>query len=136
MTALQKAAIDIGIITNNLDAMLKFYREDLGLAEEAVIDMPGGGVMHRLKAGDSIVKVIETQPRPEVQAAPGGIRGATGYRYWTLHVRNLEQEVEKLRAARHEIVLGPKEVRPGVTIVMVADPDGNWVELLHNTEAG
>lgn len=136
MTALQKAAIDIGIITNNLDAMLKFYRDDLGLAEEAVIDMPGGGVMHRLKAGDSVVKVIETEPRPGAQAPPGGIRGATGYRYWTLHVSDLEQEVEKLQAAGHDIVLGPKEVRPGVTIVMVADPDGNWVELLNNTQTG
>ena len=59
---IQKSAIDLGIITNNLDAMLNFYGEQLGLEVETVIDMPGGGVMHRFKVGDSIVKVIETDP--------------------------------------------------------------------------
>ena len=77
----QKAAIDIGIITNNLEPMLAFYGDLLELEVEGVIDMPGGGVMHRFKAGESIVKVIELDPKPEVEAAPGGIRGATGYRY-------------------------------------------------------
>jgi catechol 2,3-dioxygenase-like lactoylglutathione lyase family enzyme len=134
MPALQKNAIDIGIITNQLDAMLGFYRDDLGLEVEAVIDMPGGGIMHRLKAGDSVVKIIETNPRPELEAAPGGIRGATGYRYWTLHVSDLEQELARLKDAGHDIMVGPKQVRPGVSIAMVADPDGNWVELLHNAD--
>ncbi|MCI5105711.1 MAG: VOC family protein [Pseudomonadales bacterium] len=134
MPKLQKNAIDIGIITNQLDAMLGFYRDDLGLAVEAVIDMPGGGIMHRLKAGDSVVKIIETDPRPELEAAPGGIRGATGYRYWTLHVSDLEQELARLKSAGHDIMVGPKQVRPGVTIAMVADPDGNWVELLQNAD--
>lgn len=134
MPKLQKNAIDIGIITNQLDAMLGFYRDDLGLEVEAVIDMPGGGIMHRLKAGDSVVKIIETDPRPELEAAPGGIRGATGYRYWTLHVSDLEQELARLKSAGHDIKVGPKQVRPGVTIAMVADPDGNWVELLQNAD--
>mgnify|MGYP003700422815 CR=1 FL=1 len=136
MPVLQKNAIDIGIITNKLEAMLAFYRDDLGLEVEAVIDMPGGGIMHRLKAGDSVVKIIETDPRPELEAATGGIRAATGYRYWTLHVNDLEQEVSRLKSAGHSIMVGPKQVRPGVSIAMVADPDGNWVELLHNAGAG
>lgn len=128
----QKSAIDLGIITNNLEPMLAFYRDLLELEVEAVIDMPGGGVMHRFKAGDSIVKVIETDPKPEVNAAPGGIRGATGYRYWTLHVMDLAGAMDKLEAAGVKIVVPSKTIRPGVKIAIVADPDGNWVELLSN----
>ena len=129
---IQKPAVDIGIITNNLQPMLTFYSEQLGLEAEAVIDMPGGGVMHRFKAGESIVKVIELDPQPAAKAPSGGIRGATGYRYWTLHVTNLQALVEKLQAANVEIVVPVKTIREGVTIAIVADPDGNWVELLNN----
>jgi catechol 2,3-dioxygenase-like lactoylglutathione lyase family enzyme len=128
----QKSAIDLGIITNNLEPMLAFYRDLLELEVEAVIDMPGGGVMHRFKAGDSIIKVIETDPKPEVNAAPGGIRGATGYRYWSLHVMDLAGAMDKLEAAGVKIVVPSKTIRPGVKIAIVADPDGNWVELLSN----
>lgn len=128
-----KPAIDIGIVTNNLDAMLAFYRDTLGLAFESAIPMPGGGVMNRFKVGDSIVKVIELDPKPAASATPGGIRGATGYRYWTITVSNLEACVARAAADGHKIVVPAKIVRAGVTIAIIADPDGNWVELLQNS---
>ena len=34
-------------------------------------------------------KIVETEPRPPVEATPGGIRAATGYRYWTIHVPDI-----------------------------------------------
>lgn len=128
-----KPAIDIGIVTNNLDAMLTFYRDTLGLEFEATIPMPGGGVMHRFKVGHSIIKIIETDPRPAASAAPGGIRGATGYRYWTISVSNLEACLARLAAKGSKIVVPAKVIREGVTIAIVADPDGNWVELLEQS---
>lgn len=130
---IQKPAIDLGIITNNLEAMLSFYRDTLGLELEATIPMPGGGEMNRFKVGESIVKIIETDPKPEVEAAPGGIRGATGYRYWTLHVNDLAAAVAAVSEAGHKVVVPEKTIREGVTIAIVADPDGNWVELLNNS---
>lgn len=130
---IQKPAIDLGIITNNLEAMLSFYRDTLGLELEATIPMPGGGEMNRFKVGESIVKIIETDPKPEVEAAPGGIRGATGYRYWTLHVNDLAAAVAAVKEAGHKVVVPEKTIREGVTIAIVADPDGNWVELLNNS---
>jgi len=129
---IKKSAIDIGIVTRNADAMMNFYRDVLGLAVEGVMDMPGGGVMHRLKVGDSVIKVIETDPLPETDAAPGGIRGATGYRYWTITVGNLVDSVARVEQAGHKVIVSAKEIRPGLTIAIVADPDGNWVELLEN----
>ena len=94
--AVQKSAIDIGIIAKDIDAMITFYSEGLGLELEASIPMPGGGTMNRFKVGDSIVKVIALDPAAPAEAPPGGIRGATGYRYWTIHIPNLEETVTKI----------------------------------------
>ncbi len=125
-----KTSIDIGIVCNDIDAMLTFYGETLGLPLEGTIPMPGGGKMNRFKVGDSVIKVIELDPTPETQAAPGGIRGATGYRYWTITCSDLADCVTRAEAAGAKIVVAAKEVRPGITIAIIADPDGNWVELL------
>jgi len=131
---LTKQSIDIGIVTRDAKAMLAFYHETVGLPLEASIPMPGGGTMHRLQAGTSIVKIIETDPLPAADAVPGGIRAATGYRYWTLTVEKLKECVEKCEAAGYKPVVAFKTVRPGVNIAIIADPDGNWLELLENED--
>lgn len=86
--------------------------------------------MNRFKAGDSVIKVISLEPQAPAAAPAGGIRGATGYRYWTITVSNLSECIEKADAAGAKIIVRSKEVRLGVTIAILADPDGNWVELL------
>lgn len=127
---ISKPSIDIGIVTRRAQPMLAFYQHLLGLPHEATIPMPGGGTMHRLKVGGSVVKIIETEPAPPVDGVPGGIRAATGYRYWTIHVHRLEEAVAGIRSAGHRVLSGPRTIREGVTIALVEDPDGNWVELL------
>lgn len=126
----KKPAIDIGIVTKDIDAMMTFYGETLGLEFEVAIPMPGGGTMNRFKVGDSVIKVIELDPAAPADAVPGGIRAASGYRYWTITCDNLEAAVQKAADAGSKIVVPAKEVRPGITIAIIADPDGNWVELL------
>ena len=130
---IQKNAIDIGTIAKDIDAMLAFYRDTLGLEFEAAIPMPGGGTMNRFKVGDSIIKVIELDPKAPLEAPPGGIRGASGYRYWTIHVDNLEECVATIESAGHKVVMPAKKIREGITIAIVEDPDANWVELLENS---
>lgn len=129
---LVKSGIDLGIITRDAASMLRFYVDTLGLQKEGEMPMPGGGTMHRLQAGNSIIKIIELDPAPPADAAPGGIRGATGYRYWTLTVENLAQCVTTCEQAGYKIIVAAKEVRPGTTIALIADPDNNWVELLQS----
>ena len=127
---LTKQAIDLGIVTTNGPAMLAFYRDVLGFPYLREMPMPGGaGLMHQLACGDSIIKLVVTDKARE-KAPPGGIPGGTGYRYWTLTVSNLAELVSDTAAAGHKVVVPAREIRPGVSIAIVEDPDGNWVEFL------
>ena len=53
---------------------------------------------------------------------------APGLRYFTLSVSNVDAVAAACEAAGATIVIPVSEIRPGVRIVMVADPEGNWVE--------
>ena len=128
----KKSAIDLGIVTRNGDAMLRFYRDVLGFRHEGDISMEHIGikVMHRLWFADSLIKIVVLVDDPEESAAPGGIPAATGYRYWTMTIENLDEILQAVEAAGCRIIWPRKEVRPGVVIAMVEDPDGNWVEFI------
>jgi catechol 2,3-dioxygenase-like lactoylglutathione lyase family enzyme len=131
--AITKRAIDLGVVTTNGEAMLKFYRDTLGLAYLREMKMPGGGLMHQLGCGDSVIKVVVVDALP-AKAAPGGVRGANGNRYWTISVSNIAELVAECSTAGYKIAVKETEIRPGVTIAMVEDPDGNWVEFLQVTQ--
>ena len=74
--------------------------------------------------------ILTADDLPEAEAPPGGIGGATGYRYWTLSVSNLDEATTEAEEAGRKVVISPREIRPGIKISMIEDPDGNWVELL------
>ena len=124
---IKKDSIDLGIITRNAEPLVAFYRDVVGLKFIGEVPMPGG-VMHRLTAGTSVIKVYE-QKGVTTDAVPGGIRGACGYRYWTITVSNLEEIAKTCEDAGHKVVVPIMEL-PGMRIAIVEDPDGNWVEFL------
>ena len=125
-----KDSIDIGLVTGNTEAMTAFYRDTLGLPEEAVLDMPGGITMTRLVCGTTNIKLLTLARTPEAANPPGGVGGGTGIRYFTITVDNLDEVTAACEAAGHNIAVTPREIRPGIKISMIEDPDGNWVELL------
>jgi catechol 2,3-dioxygenase-like lactoylglutathione lyase family enzyme len=130
MTAqLGKDSIDLGIVTNDPAASIAFYRDVLGFEDLGEFPMPGG-TMQRLMCGTSTIKIVSLKRPPTETAAPGGIGGATGYRYWTITVSNLPELVAACEAAGSKIAVPITELRPGITIAIVEDPDGNWVEFL------
>ena len=130
---LKKDSIDLGIVVRDGEAALKFYRDTLGFEHVADMPMPGGGgTMHRLMCGTSLIKVIEYEETPEPKPEPGGIASASGYRYWTISISNLDELTQACEAAGYKLAVPPREIRPGVRIAMVEDPDGNWVELLES----
>lgn len=125
---LTKDSIDLGIITNDAEPMVAFYRDVLGFEDKGTMPMPSG-VMHRLICGTSAIKVVQAK-REVPKAAPGGMNGAAGLRYWTMNVSNLAEMVAACEAAQATIVVPITELMPGVTLAIVEDPDGNWVEFV------
>ena len=128
--ALKKSSIDLGIVTMNGEAALAFYRDTLGFKHEGDMPMPGGGKMHRLLCGESLIKIVVPGKAPAAKAPPGGLQGSTGYRYWTMTVTNLTEILGACQKKGYKVAIPETEIRPGVKIGMVEDPDGNWVEFL------
>lgn len=124
-----KDSIDLGIVVRDIDAMLAFYRDTLGLALIADFDMPG---MHmwRIGCGTTVIKLNRMNKTPEASNPGGGLAGASGIRYFTISATNLHEVTEDCRTAGYRIIVEPVEIRPGVTISMIEDPEGNWVEFL------
>jgi catechol 2,3-dioxygenase-like lactoylglutathione lyase family enzyme len=126
---LTKDSIDLGIVTTNPEAMIAFYRDVLGFEDGGQMPL-GGGSMTRLMCGTSVIKLVTNAKPPAETAPPGGIGGATGYRYWTISVANLPEIVDACEKAGHKVVVPMREIRPGTAIAIIEDPDGNWVEFL------
>jgi len=128
---LTKDSIDLGIVVRDGAKALAFYRDTLGFEHVGTMPMPGGGgTMERLLCGTSVIKLVV--PGSELSASPatGGIQGSYGYRHWTISVSNLTELVAKCETNGYRITVPEREIRPGVRIAIVEDPDGNLVEFL------
>ena len=125
-------SVDLGIVVTDSEKALGFYRDLLGLVHEGDMPMPigGGGTMQRLRCGKSLIKVIKFDENPQ-SGVGGPLANATCYRYLTIHCTNIAEVVAECEAAGVEILIPATELRPGVTIAMVYDPDGNVVELVN-----
>ena len=130
-----KDAVDLGIVCRDGPAMFAYYRDVLGLEHVADTPMPKpfAGTMHRMMCGTSLIKLVVPQTPPAEHPAPGGLAGGTGYRYWTITVGNLDEVVAAAEAGGHDVAVPRRNVREGVDIAMLVDPDGNWIELLETS---
>jgi catechol 2,3-dioxygenase-like lactoylglutathione lyase family enzyme len=122
----------VGLIVRDLDRLTTFYRDALGLEMEGELPLPGGR-MYRLKCGTTILKLLKLEKTPAAKPAPGGPMGGQGFRYFTISVPDIRGLMAQLEAKGVRATVPVTEFRPGVTIAMVTDPDGNTVEFLQNT---
>jgi catechol 2,3-dioxygenase-like lactoylglutathione lyase family enzyme len=139
-----KPGIDIGIVTGQGDAMLAFYRDVVGLEPEYTVELPGGGVMHRLLAGSSIFKIMcpdvapkvgvrSTAPSEPTQTIPdlvGETNKVRGFRFITIWVPDIDEAYRKSVDGGAAVVYPSLDARPGVRVAVVEDPDGNWIEFV------
>ena len=130
---LEKPAVDVGVVVSDGPEALAFYRDVLGLEHVADTPFPLGGTIHRLAAGESLVKLVVMDAPVERPADPGPFTGTAGVRYLTFPVADITATLEACVAAGRPVVWPVQEVRPGVWIAMVTDPDGNGVEFLTTT---
>ena len=128
---LVKRSLDIGIVVRDAEASLGFYRDVLGLDHLGTIEMPGGASMDQLACGESVIKLLRLLETPSASNPPGGSAAATGFRYFTMIVDDLDDVIHRCNEAAARTALGPVEFMPGVRLVIIEDPDGNWVEFVH-----
>lgn len=88
--------------------------------------------MHRLRCGETLIKLVRFDTVPEAHAPAGHIPDGTGVRYFSIHVANVEEMMAACTDAGVEVVKLTREPRPGLTIALVADPHGNIVEFVRD----
>ena len=125
-----KDSLDLGMLVSDIKASLEFYRDTLGL--DYVGEVPVWfGTMHRLRFGSSDFKII--QPNTMPTKGPIGLENQLGFRYVTFVIQDLTGLCNELQSRGIEFYLPEKELRPGVRIAMVKDPDGNIVEFVERS---
>jgi catechol 2,3-dioxygenase-like lactoylglutathione lyase family enzyme len=122
-----KNSLDIGVIVSDIKASLNFYQNTLGLTFVGTFPL-WFGTMHRLRFGTSDFKLVEPKVVPPRGAV--GLENQLGFRYVTFVIENLSELCAHLQKIGIEFTLPEKEIRPGVRIAMVKDPDGNVVEFV------
>jgi catechol 2,3-dioxygenase-like lactoylglutathione lyase family enzyme len=125
-----KDSLDLGIIVSDIEASLDFYQKTLGLEFVGITPL-WFGTMHRLRFGTSDFKLIEPKKVPPKGAI--GLESQLGFRYATFVIKNLSEICAELKRKGIEFALPEKELRPGVRIAMVKDPDGNIVEFVERS---
>ena len=131
MMKLAREALDLGIFVSDINASLKFYQEILGLEKVDETQLPVG-MMHRLSYGNSFFKLID--PKEVPPKGPSGLVDQLGFRYVTFPVTNISEICETLKEKGVKFTIPETELRPGVRIAMVEDPDGNTVEFVQYDE--
>ncbi len=121
-----KDSVDVGLLISDISASLHFYKDLLGLAliETAPVRL---GTLYRLRFGTSDFKLIEAKPAPP--KGPAGLETQLGFRYITFPIQNLAEISARLKENKVEFI-SERELRPGVRIALVKDPEGNVIELL------
>lgn len=123
----QRIGVDVGILISNVARSLAFYQGVLGLEKVEEFDIWFGHV-HRLRFGESYIKLI-CPLKPTAQNTPG-IDDQVGIRYLTFPINNLDEICSACANARLQFEQPKLELRPGVWIAMIKDPDGTIIEFV------
>jgi catechol 2,3-dioxygenase-like lactoylglutathione lyase family enzyme len=121
--------LEVAVVTTDLEPMIEFYENFLGLEFQAELEFPGG-TQRRYALGSNVVKLVSYTTPPAQPTAQGGGRVQAGIRYFSFSVKNLTQLAERIAVSPYELVepLTEFEPVPGMGWLFVADPDGNWIE--------
>ena len=137
------APMEVGFTVADIDAVLPFYRDVLGLSVLSDIVAPAAksrqtglapdgyrvmrlenGAGDRLKLAQPTAAPLDAEPRAFALQRRGGA-------YATFIVADLDELLGKfLRAGADVRSEGKVEVRPGVWVLLVCDPEGNYLEFV------
>ena len=120
-------AAHVGLTVFDLDRMLDFYTNALGLLVISRVPHPKGGTIVFLGAndGETIEMIQYSSPKPH----EGRDKLRTGLHHFGLYVDDIHKEVERLEALGVEFD-GPIKVNTNAELaVHFWDPEGNRIHL-------
>src|ERR1700709_585011 len=104
-------AVEIGLVTTNLEAMIEFYEGFLGLEPQGEIES-GDVSQRRCTLGGSVIKLVTYTTPPPLPPTPGGGRAQAGLRYFTIGIPNPRDAAARIEAAGYDIVEPVTEFAP------------------------
>jgi catechol 2,3-dioxygenase-like lactoylglutathione lyase family enzyme len=118
---------EVGIVSSD-DELVSFLAEVFDLERLPPEEYPVG-TLHRLVMPGAVIKVMVPSEPP---AEPDGqdFLAVKGLRYLTMAVQDLDVVLARCRERSGRILLEPLEFEPGKRIAVIADPDGNTMEVL------
>ncbi len=121
--------MQIGLTVSDPEKSREFYGKILGLPEQkaqaqALLD---GNLEYMFNAGRTTIKFWIADGE-DVPKHTGAIGDAIGLRYFTFIVKDLDATYALLKTRGAKIVREPMDFGTIARIMMVADPDGNYVE--------
>ena len=124
--------LQIGIVPADLARSLAFYRDVLQLPYVGPMPVGEERTLHNFTVGDAILKLWDGPRTPE-PARLAERDEIAGLRWFTMNIDEIDAAVERCRVAGGPIPMPVQELRPGLRVAIVLDPDGNQVELVEQT---
>ena len=136
----------VGIVTNNLEASLHFYKDLLGLKIRAESQEEGSFIETALGLKKVLIKTIKLMAAqrggevellhyssPESPERTPFALHERGISHFSLTIENLDQEYEKL-IKEGIVFISPPQTAPGgrAKAAFCQDPDGNYIEFIED----
>jgi hypothetical protein len=130
-------SVEIGIVSADRE-IVEFLVNVFELEEMEPHHSPVGTV-YKLRTSGTILKVLVPTITPKSPQKPESFIAEVGLRYLTLRVSDLDVAVTRAIKGGGSVVSGPFELGNGERMIILADPDGNALEILdaaRSTAAG
>jgi lactoylglutathione lyase len=140
----QAAPLEVAIVTRDIDKMLPFYRDILGLKFISDVKTPpemstktgatpsGYRIIRLQLPGGERIKLVQPGTNGGSPEPTDYGMGRSGFEYITIIITDMKGTVEQLKASNVPLLSGGEavEVRPGVHAIYSRDPEGNFVEFV------
>lgn len=127
--------MQVGIVPRDVEASKRFYCDVIGLSYDGGRPIIKGRTLHFFAGHGGTLKLLELPDelgQPSEHAASGELSDALGIRWITFDVDDLDGIAT--RADGSPVQMPVTELRPGLRVAIIEDPDGNAIELVERRD--